>query len=65
VAGALEVEGCVVEVFATPAATAEYAALAEDAPRWTEVDDRALAALSGSVAPAGVVAVCRFLDVPL
>jgi TrmH family RNA methyltransferase len=65
VAGALEVAGCVVEVFATPAATAEYAALAEDAPRWTEVDDRALAALSGSVTPAGVVAVCRFLDVPL
>ena len=32
---------------------------------WTLVDDRALASLSDSVTPAGVVAVCRFLDVPL
>src|SRR5690606_15291575 len=29
------------------------------------VDDRALASLSDSVTPAGVVAVCRFLDRPL
>ncbi|HYH34627.1 MAG TPA: RNA methyltransferase [Nocardioides sp.] len=31
---------------------------------WTQVDDRAMAALSDSVTPAGVVAVCRFLDRP-
>lgn len=63
--GALEVEGCVVEVFATAAATQQYAALRESAPAWTIVEERALASLSDSVTPAGVVAVCRFLDVPL
>jgi RNA methyltransferase, TrmH family len=78
VAGALSVEGCVVEVFATPAATEDHADLAaalRDArfarssgttgAAWTLVDERALASLSDSVTPAGVVAVCRFLDVPL
>jgi len=65
VAEALTVPGCVVEVFATVAATEEYAALAASAPRWTPVEDRALAALSDSVTPAGLVAVCHFLDVPL
>ena len=58
---------CVVEVFATPAATEQYAALAAgagDVP-WTLVDDRALASLSDSVTPAGLVAVCRHADVPL
>ncbi|WP_122819515.1 TrmH family RNA methyltransferase [Nocardioides pantholopis] len=69
VEGALSVEGCVLEVFATPAATDQYAGLARagqaaGAP-WTLVDDRALASLSDSVTPAGVVAVCRFLDRPL
>jgi RNA methyltransferase, TrmH family len=58
------VPGCVVEVFATLAATEQYAALAATAPRWTLVDDGALASLSDSVSPAGVVALCRFLDVP-
>ena len=52
-----------VEVFATPAATEQYAGLVAAAPAWTLVDDRALASLSDSVSPAGVVAVCRFLDV--
>lgn len=59
--------GCVVEVFATPAATEQYAELAAasvDLP-WTLVDDRALASLSDSVSPAGVVALCRHLDRPL
>jgi TrmH family RNA methyltransferase len=65
VEGALSVPGCVVEVFATPAATQAYAALAAAAPAWTLVDDRALASLSDSVNPAGVVAVARFLDRPL
>ena len=58
-------ESCVVEVFATPASADQYADLAESGPAWTLVDDRALASLSDSLTPAGVVAVCRFLDRPL
>jgi len=65
VESALGVPGCVVEVFATPEATQAYAALAAAAPTWTLVDERALASLSDSVSPAGVVAVARFLDRPL
>jgi TrmH family RNA methyltransferase len=57
--------GSVVEVFATPAALVQYDALLAAAPRVTEVDDRALASLSDSVTPAGIVAVCSFVDVPL
>lgn len=64
VEGALAVPDCVVELFATPAAIVEYADLL-GAASVTPVDDRAMAALSDSVSPAGVVAVCRFLDVPL
>ncbi len=61
--------GGVVEVFATRAASEEYAALrrevdASGAP-WSTVEDRGLEALSGAVTPQGIVAVCRFLDVPL
>jgi len=65
VEGALGVPGCVVEVFATVAATEQYAALREAAPVWTLVEDRALASLSDSVHPQGVVAVCRFVDRPV
>ena len=54
----------VVEVFATPAAAEQYAAIVAAAPRTSYVDDRALASLSDSVTPAGIVAVCAFLDVP-
>lgn len=64
VEGALGVPGCVVEVFATPAASLEYAALLAEAPV-TLVDERALAGLSDSVSPAGLVARCRFMDVGL
>jgi TrmH family RNA methyltransferase len=64
VEGALAVEGCVVEVFATPAALAQHAGLLAEAPV-TLVDERALASLSDSVSPAGVVAMCRHLDAPL
>lgn len=39
--------------------------LAAAAPVWTLVDDRALASLSDSVSPAGVVALCRFVDRPI
>jgi TrmH family RNA methyltransferase len=69
VEGALTVRGCVVEVFATTAATEAEAALRAAAvaagAAWTPVTDRALATLSDSVSPAGVVAVCRFVDRPL
>ena len=64
VEGALSA-GCVVEVFATGAASERYGALVAQAPRLTLVDDRALAALSDSVTPAGLVAVCSFVDVTL
>ena len=63
VEGALEA-GCVVEVFATTSASERYAALVA-ATTTSLVDDRALASLSDSVTPAGIVAVCSFLDVPL
>ena len=65
VEGALGRPDCVVEVFATPAASTTYAALLADARLVTLVDERALAALSDAVTPAGVVALCRHLDVPL
>jgi RNA methyltransferase, TrmH family len=61
VAAALEA-GCVEELFARPGAQLP------DRPaevRSTAVDDRALASLSDSVTPAGVVALCRFVDVPV
>jgi RNA methyltransferase, TrmH family len=64
VAGALE-RDCVVEVFVTPAAAEQYAGLVAAAPQSSLVDDRALASLSDSVTPAGIVAVCSFFDVPL
>lgn len=63
VQGALGVPDCVVEVFATPAAVDEFADLLAGAPL-TLVEDRAMAGLSDSVNPAGVVALCRFIDVP-
>ena len=69
VEAALGTPGCVVEVFATPEATGRYAGLAGAAQAaeaaWALVDERALASLSDSVTPAGVVGVCRFLDRPL
>jgi TrmH family RNA methyltransferase len=64
VEGAVE-RDVVVEVFATAAATEQYAGLVAAAPRAWVVDDRALASLSDSVTPAGIVALCSFLDVPL
>jgi TrmH family RNA methyltransferase len=64
VEGALERQ-VVVELFCTVAAGEQYAAMLAAAPRASVVDDRAMAALSDSVSPAGIVAVCSFLDVPL
>ncbi len=64
VEGALSVTDCVVEVFATPFALEHYADLLAGVDA-TPVDDRAIASLSDSVSPAGLVAVCRQIDAPL
>lgn len=55
---------CVQEVFATEAGAEAYADLLTGV-EVTLVEDRAMAGLSDSVTPAGVVALCRFLDAPL
>jgi TrmH family RNA methyltransferase len=65
VEGALGVPDCVVEVFATQSAFSAYADVLAQARLVTLVDDRALSSLSDAVSPAGVVALCRHLDVPL
>ncbi|MEU2613258.1 RNA methyltransferase [Micromonospora sp. NPDC007271] len=66
---ALARAGTVVELFGTPAALDRYADLAAEAARVdvpvSEVTEEALAALAETVAPQGLVAVCRHLDVPL
>jgi TrmH family RNA methyltransferase len=54
--------GCVDEVFLRPDVPPPTV---PDGVRLTLVDDRALASLSDSVTPAGIVAVCRHVDVPL
>jgi TrmH family RNA methyltransferase len=65
---ALGVPGCVREVFASPAAAGAHpgirAASADAGVPWLAVDDAALASLTGTVQPQGLVAVCRFLDEP-
>ncbi|MFL6156798.1 MAG: TrmH family RNA methyltransferase [Marmoricola sp.] len=66
---ALDVPGCVVEVFATRDASASHsdlrdAVLAADLP-WQEASDDAVASLSGAQAPQGLVAVCRYVDRPV
>ena len=64
VEGALA-RGVVRELFVTPEAATRYAALVAAVPGAAYVDEQALAAVSDSVTPAGIVAVCDFLDVPL
>jgi TrmH family RNA methyltransferase len=63
---ALEVPDCVVEVFATAAATESCADLldAVTAPVHL-VDDRAAAALATTMTTQGLLATCRFVDRPL
>jgi RNA methyltransferase, TrmH family len=66
---ALAIPGRVTEVFAVPDAAEAHpdlhrAAAAARTP-WHLADEPALSALSGTVHPQGVVAVCGFLDVPL
>jgi TrmH family RNA methyltransferase len=62
---ALTVPGCVREVFAVPGAnpTLQGAAAEADVP-WALVEPAALASLTETVQPRGVVAVCGFLDRP-
>jgi TrmH family RNA methyltransferase len=66
---ALGVAGCVREVFAVPGFEPGHpdiaAAARESGVPWQLVDEPALASLAETVAPQGVVAVCRFLDVDL
>ena len=63
---ALARPGCVREVFAAAGAQPELAATAAAAGvPWLLVDEAALASLTETVSPQGVVAVCRFLDVAL
>jgi TrmH family RNA methyltransferase len=61
--------GTVVEVFATRDCSTRYAELPaaarqQDLP-WHQVGPDVLASLAQTVTPQGVVAVCRFLDVPV
>jgi TrmH family RNA methyltransferase len=62
---AMEVPGCLVEVFVTAAAAEQHADLIHGLDVGVHlVDDAAAASLSGAQAPQGIVAVCRFLDRP-
>jgi TrmH family RNA methyltransferase len=65
---ALAVSGCVREVFALPGRHGDLRDVAEardDGLPWHLVEEPAMAVLSETVHPQGVVAVCRTLDVPL
>lgn len=57
--------GVVVELFGTPAALQRYPELAGLAQEVSPVTDEAIAALSETVQPQGLVAVCDQVDVPL
>jgi len=64
--GALSVPGCVQEVFVTVRGAETFASLLDGVPvPVTLVEDRAMAGLSDAVNPAGVVALCHPVDVPL
>jgi len=66
---ALDAPGVVAELFGTPAALDRYAELTASAARTgvpiSPLTDDALAALTETVAPQGLVAVCQRVDVPL
>lgn len=66
---ALDLDGCVVEVFATATASVTYADLRDRVQSaglpWQPVTDAALESLAGAVTPQGIVAVCRHLHRPL
>src|SRR5512144_1665550 len=66
---ALDLPGCVEEVFALRGADGAHpdirARAADHGVAWHLVDDAALASLAETVHPQGLVAVCRFIDRPL
>ncbi|MGQ0630534.1 MAG: TrmH family RNA methyltransferase [Sporichthyaceae bacterium] len=66
---ALEVPGCVVEVFVTAEAAARHgdlvSAAASSGTSVHRVSGAVMESLAGTVTPQGLVAVCRFLDVSL
>lgn len=66
---AIDLPGCVAEVFAVPSAAATHPDIHARARAagvtWHPVEDAALASLTETVHPQGLVAVCRFLDRPL
>lgn len=66
---ALTVPSCVVEVFAASSAASAHPEIVGPASSqqvpWQVVDDQALASLTDTVSPQGLVAVCRFVDRPL
>ncbi len=64
VEGALSVPGCVVEVFVTEHGAGQFADLLADQPV-TLIEDRAMHGLSDAVTPAGVLALCEFIDLSL
>jgi len=68
-AEALDLPGCVVEVFATRTANAENPdlerAVLDAGLPWQTASDDAVASLAGAQSPQGIVAVCRFVDRPL
>lgn len=57
--------GIVVEVFATAAAVQRYGEVLQHTGAVSEISDRAAAALSETVHPQGLIAVCNRLDVSL
>ncbi|RLV50325.1 RNA methyltransferase [Nocardioides mangrovicus] len=59
---AARVPGCVVEVFATPAAAQAYDEAHGPGTAWSCCDEDALASLADAVTPQGIVALCRTLD---
>jgi TrmH family RNA methyltransferase len=61
---ALALPGCVREVFAVPGRHDDLRELAGDVV-WFDADEAAVASLSDTVSPQGVVAVCAALDRPL
>ncbi len=61
---ALNVPGCVVEVFVTQAALEQHEGLLHGLTVHL-VDERAMGSLADSVTPQGIVALCRFVDRPL
>ncbi|KUL29849.1 TrmH family RNA methyltransferase [Actinoplanes awajinensis] len=57
--------GVVLELFGTPAGLERHADLAAQAPEVSPVTDEALAALTDTVHPQGLVALCEQVDVPI